>query len=217
VWRGGQALGMLTSQSSLTNKGLSSEEKWKERFHFTEEEFMQIQDARFEQKPYFTVSDIIEDPFAGGIAAFGAITDNFYLPSMTGVDANRDKNSIAVNVLVINSLGRVEIWKFVFKAQQSLAQTEQLLASPKEGLSNLNGKDLEKLIGDMLNSQESSERFRIMFNNEYYPALIPTRDRMVLLHKALEGLIERGALEAKDREIVAITQRLRPDWFVNSD
>ena len=217
VWRGGQAIGMLTSQSSLTNKGLSPEERWKERFHFTEEEFMQIQDARFEQKPYFTISDIIEDPFAGGVAAFGAITDNFYLPTMTGVTADPANNEVSVNVLFINSLGMVQIWKFVFAAVRDLAHTEQLLTSPKEGITELSGKELEKAIGDMLSNAERGERFRIMFNNEYYPAIIPTRDRMVLLHKALEGLIERGALEAKDREIVAITQRLRPEWFVNSD
>ena len=67
VWRGGQALGMLTSQSSLTRKDLSPEELWNERFHYTEEELMLIQDARFEQKPYFTINDIMERPFAGGV------------------------------------------------------------------------------------------------------------------------------------------------------
>ncbi len=54
VWRGGQAIGMLTSHSSLMRKDLPPEERWKERFHFTEEEFMLIQDARFERKPYRT-------------------------------------------------------------------------------------------------------------------------------------------------------------------
>jgi hypothetical protein len=62
-----------------------------------------------------------------------------------------------------------------------------------------------------------SKRFRIFFNNEYYPALIPVRHKMVLLHKAVEGLIERGALNEKDREIVAATERLAGDWFIPSD
>jgi hypothetical protein len=39
VWRGGQAIGMLTSQSALTREDVSGEELWKSRFHFTEEEF----------------------------------------------------------------------------------------------------------------------------------------------------------------------------------
>ena len=55
VWRGGQALGALTSQSALTRQGLSPEELWKERFHYTEEEAIDIEHARFEQKPWFTV------------------------------------------------------------------------------------------------------------------------------------------------------------------
>ena len=38
VWRGGQALGMLTSHHSLTQSGKSPEELWNERFHYTEEE-----------------------------------------------------------------------------------------------------------------------------------------------------------------------------------
>jgi len=46
---------------------------------------MLIQDARFERKPYFTIYDIIDDPFAGGISAFGAISDNFFVPFMDGV------------------------------------------------------------------------------------------------------------------------------------
>ena len=55
VWRGGQAIGMLTSQSSLTRDDLTAEDLWNERFHYTEEEFMLIQDARFEQKPFFSI------------------------------------------------------------------------------------------------------------------------------------------------------------------
>jgi hypothetical protein len=40
---------------------------------------------------------------------------------------------------------------------------------------------------------------------------------MVLLHRALEGLIERGALLEKNREIVAITEKLAHEWFINSE
>lgn len=217
VWRGGQALGMLTSHSSLTRKDLSPEDLWKERFHFTEEEFMLIQDARFERKPYFTVWDIIDDPFAGGISAFGAITDNYFIPFMEGVRADAKNNRISVTVLAVNSLGVVECWQMTFDCNRSLERTAGLMISPKEELDHLSGTDLEKAIGKMLQDEQSSKRFRIFFNNEYYPALIPVRHKMVLLHKAVEGLIERGALNEKDREIVAATERLAGDWFIPSD
>jgi hypothetical protein len=217
VWRGGQALGMLTSQSALTRKDLNPEEKWKERFHFTEEEFMLIQDARFERKPYFTIWDILDDPFAGGISAFGAITDNYYLPFMNGVTANPENNQIDVNVLVVNSLGMVECWLMSFKCNRNLEHSIRLMISPKEELERLSGPELEKAIGKMLEDEDSSRRFRIFFNNEYYPALIPVQNKIVLLHNAVDSLISRGALKECDREIITVTERLAKGWFIESD
>jgi len=216
VWRGGQAIGMLTSHSSLSRKDLSPEELWRERFHFTEEEFMQIQDARFERKPYFTISDIIDDPFAGGISAFGAITDNYFIPSLKGVEADSENNRITVNVLAVNSLGLVQCWHMQFKCNQSLEKTRKLMNSPKDDLADLKGKQLESTIGSMLDNEHQRKRFRIFFNCEYYPAVIPVRDQMVLLHKAVDGLIERGALNEQDREIVRMTENMAGRWFVNS-
>jgi hypothetical protein len=217
VWRGGQAIGMLTSQSSLTRKDLSPEEKWKQRFNFTEEEFMLMQDARFERKPYFTISDILDDPFAGGISAFGAITDNYYIPFMKGVTTVPEKNLVNVDVLVVNSLGIVECWQMTFKCNQSLQHSGNLLVCPKDELEKLHGADLEKAIGKMLEGDFSNKRFRIFFNNEYYPAIIPVQNKIVLLHNAVDSLISRGALNDCDREIVSITKHLAKDWFINSD
>ncbi|HBZ00787.1 MAG TPA: hypothetical protein DEO84_05630 [candidate division Zixibacteria bacterium] len=217
VWRGGQAIGMLTSQSSLSRKDLDPEKKWKQRFNFTEEEFMLIQDARFERKPYFTIWDILDDPFAGGISAFGAITDNYYLPFMTGVVANAETGKITANVLVVNSLGMVECWLMEYKCNTNVATTTKLMASPKEELEKVSDAELEKVIGKMLDDEHASKRFRIFFNNEYYPAVIPVQNKMVLLHHAVDSLIERGALNECDRKIIAATERLARGWFTSSD
>ncbi len=217
VWRGGQALGMLTSQSSLTRESLSAEEKWRERFHFTEEEFMLIQDARFERKPYFTISDIIEDPFAGGISAFGAITDNYYIPFMQGVTADSENDRISVNVLTINSLGIMECWQMAFKCERGIEYTVNMMVSPKEKFYELSDDKLEQAIGEMLVDTKLRKRFRIFFNNEYYPALIPVGDKMVVLHKAMQTLIERDALKERNLKIIEITERLAPEWFMDSN
>jgi hypothetical protein len=40
---------------------------------------------------------------------------------------------------------------------------------------------------------------------------------MVLLHQAVDSLIERGALNECDRKIITITERLARDWFTSSD
>ncbi len=214
VWRGGQAIGMMTSQSTLTRSDMTPEKKWNERFHFSEDEFMMIQDARFEQKPYFSIHDILENPFMGGISAFGSITDNAYLPFLKGVQANREDNTVTVWTLVINSLGQMEAWEMHFKANESLEKSISLLASPKEQLIDLDDKAMEQRIGSMLNDPVMRRRFRLFFNNEYYPALIPVSDRLVLLHRALDSLIARGALSEVDRRIVGTAGRLAPEWFV---
>lgn len=217
VWRGGQAIGMLTSQTALTRTDLDYGEKWRQRFHFTEEEFMTMQDARFEQKPYFTIQDIMEDPFAGGISAFGAITDNYYLPYLEAVSHNEENSTVMVNTLVINSLGIMEVWRFVFECNQGVQHCRNMMVSPKDALINLSGKELVKAIGAYMDDDRMRMRYRICFNNEYYPALIPVRDRLVLLHNAVETLIDRGALNDKDREIIKVTQKVASHWFVNND
>jgi len=217
VWRGGQAIGMLTSHSALTRKDLNPEERWKERFHFTEDEFMDIQDARFERKPYFTIADIIDDPFAGGISVFGAITDNLYIPYMEGVTFDAEDNRIHSNVFVVNSLGIVQVWRFTIKCLSSIDKTVKMMISPKETLFDLEGENLKRAIGEMLDNPRMRERYRIFFNNEYYPALIPVGNRMVLLHRAVEGLIKRGALRKSNLDIVRFTEELAPHWFINSD
>lgn len=215
VWRGGQAIGMLTSQSSLTRKDLTPEQLWSERFHFTEEEFMQIQDARFERKPYFTINDIIEDPFAGGISAFGAISDNYFVPNMEGVRVKSEENRIECSVYTINSLGMTQLWKFTFAAEKDIKETLRLMTSPKQSLEALEGSDLEKKIASFIDDEHLASQYRIFFNNEYYPALIPVRNQMVLLHQVIDGLIERGALNEHDKKIIEITERIMPEWFTH--
>lgn len=217
VWRGGQALGMLTSQTSLTNGSFTPERLWSDRFHYTEEEYMLIQDARFEQKPYFTIADILEDPFKGGISAFGAITDNYFLPFMHGVGIDTTDNLVSVNVLTINSLGLMDCWQMRFHCDQGVQYTAESMKSPKEPLNDLAGDEMERVIGGMLADERIRKRYRLMFINEYYPAIIPIRDRMVLLINVIETLIGRGALKEKDRRIVRATRRLAPEWFVSYD
>lgn len=217
IWRGGQAIGMLTSQSSLTKEDATPEQLWKERFHYTEDEFIQIQDGRFEHKPYFTIKDIVEDPFAGGIAAFGAISDNYFYSDMKGVSCDRKKKQVTVHVFTVNSLGIMELWSMTFKCLDGVAATIKKMLSPKEALERLSGAKLLGKIESMLADEDTRRRFRIFYSNEYYPALIPVRDRMVLLHTTIDALIERNALGEIDREISSIVERAAPEWFTSSD
>ena len=148
-----------------------------------------------------------------GLSAFGAITDNYFVPEMTGVTADKNNGKLYCTVFTVNSLGLIQLWKFTFNCDKGYDSTIKALKSPKEQLANLSGKDLEKAIGAMLDNLPLRKRFRIFFNNEYYPALIPVRDQMVMLHQVIEALLKRGVLNEQDKQIIEITERLCPDWF----
>ena len=216
VWRGGQSLGMITSQSSLTRKDLSPEELWNERFHYTEEELMLLQDARFEQKPFFTLNDIMERPFAGGVSAFTAISDNYFLPQLEGVKIDRDKGLITTNTLMINSLGNVEHWQLIFRCIEGLEVTAKKMSSPKAELHELDRDKIERHIKGMADNEVGRLRLKQFFVNEYYPAIIHTGNKVVVLGKTIEALIAREALSEHDREIVKAAVHAIPDWFTSA-
>jgi len=215
VWRGGQSLGMLTSQSSLTRKDLSPEELWNERFHYTEEELILLQDARFEQKPFFTVNDIMERPFAGGVSGFGAISDNYFLPQLEGVKIDREKGLITTNTLMINSLGNVEHWQFIFKCVEGIEATAKKMESPKSKLRGLEKAAIEKQVRAMADDHVKRFRLKQFFINEYYPAIVHTDGKMVVLENTVEALITRGALNEYDRDIVRAVVNAVPEWFAS--
>jgi hypothetical protein len=207
---------MLTSQSSLTRKDLSPQELWNERFHYTEEELILLQDARFEQKPFFTVYDLMERPFAGGISAFAAISDNYFLPQLEGIRIDRDRNLVATNTLMINSLGNMEHWQLIFKGVEGLEASAKKLCSPKLELRGLDKSQTENEVKAMADDQTRRARLKQFFVNEYYPAIVHTDGKMVVLEKTVEGLIERGALSEHDRDIVSAVVKAVPEWFASA-
>jgi hypothetical protein len=215
VWRGGQSLGMLTSQSSLTRKDLSPQELWDERFHYTEEELILLQDARFEQKPFFTVYDLMDRPFAGGVSAFCAISDNYFFPPLEGVKIDRKKNLISTNTLMVNSLGNIEHWQLIFKAVDGIKDAAKKMQSPKARLRGRDKSEIDKQVKAMADDPIMRFRLKQFFVNEYYPAIIHTDGKMVVLEKTVEALIARGALSEHDREIVRAVVEYAPEWFAS--
>jgi len=215
VWRGGQSLGMLTSQSSLTRKDLSPQELWDERFHYTEEELILLQDARFEQKPFFTVYDLMDRPFAGGVSAFSAISDNYFFPPLEGAKIDRKKNLISTNTLMVNSLGNIEHWQLIFKAVDGVKDAAKKMQSPKARLRGRDKSEIEKQVKAMAHDPTMRFRLKQFFVNEYYPAIIHTDGKMVVLEKTVEALISREALSDYDREIVRAVVEYVPEWFAS--
>ena len=216
VWRGGKSLGIFNSQSSLTRKDLSPEELWNERFHYTEEELIVLQDARFEQKPFFTIDDIMERPFGGGVSAFCAISDNYFLPQLEGVKINREQGLITTNTIMINSLGNIEHWQLTFKCIEGFGVTAKRMGTPKTELRGLEKAQIEEEVKAMADDEVKRLRLKQFIVNEYYPAIIHTAGKMVVLEKTVEALIARGALSEHDRDIVRAMVKALPEWFTSA-
>jgi len=216
VWRGGQSLGMITSQSSLTRKDLPPEELRNERFHYTEEELILLQDARFEQKPFFTLNDLMERPYAGGVSAFCAISDNYFLPQLEGVTLDRERGLITTHTLMINSLGNIEHWQLLFRCVKGLEATAKRMTSPKTELRDPDKAKIEAQIKSMADDEVKRLRLKQFFVNEYYPAIIHAGGKMVVLENTIEALIAREALSAYDRDIVRSVVEALPDWFTSA-
>lgn len=215
VWRGGQSLGMLTSQSSLTRKDLSPQKLWDERFHYTEEELILLQDARFEQKPFFTVYDLMDRPFAGGVSAFCAISDNYFFPPLEGVKIDHEKGLIFTNTMMVNSLGNIEHWQLIFRCVEGLEVAAEKMKTPKSRLRGLDKSEIDKQVKAMLDDPVSRFRLKQFFVNEYYPAIIHTDGKMVVLGKTVDTIIARGAFSEYDREIVRAVVEYAPEWFAS--
>ena len=92
---------------------------------------MLIQDARFEQKPYFTIADILERPFAGGVSAFSAISDSFYLPQLEGVKVDKDKGTDHHQYFGDQLARSNRALGLIFKCKDGLEATAKKMASPK--------------------------------------------------------------------------------------
>jgi hypothetical protein len=155
----------------------------------------------------------MERPYAGGVSAFCAISDNYFLPPLEGVKIDPNKNLISTNTLMVNSLGNIEHWRLTFKCVEGLETTAKKMESPKSKLRGLDKDDIYKAIKSMVDEPVNRFRLKQFFVNEYYPAIIHTDGKMVVLEKSVEGLINRGALSEYDREIVRAVVKGVPEWF----
>jgi hypothetical protein len=114
---------------------------------------------------------------------------------------------------MVNSLGNIEHWQLTFKCIEGMEATGKKMQSPKSELRGLDEADIDKRIKAMVDDQLKRFRLKQFFVNEYYPAIIHTDGKMVVLENTVEGLIARGALSEYDRTIVKAVVKDVPEWF----
>jgi hypothetical protein len=128
---------------------------------------------------------------------------------------DRERGLITTNTIMVNSLGNIEHWQLTFKCIEGIETTDKKMQSPKSALSGLDEADIHKQIKAMADDQLKRFRLKQFFVNEYYPAIIHTDGKMVVLENTVEALIARGALSEYDRAIVKAVVTDVPEWFAN--
>ena len=58
-------------------------------------------------------------------------------------------------------------------------------------------------------------KFKQFFINEYYPAIIHTNGKMIVLDHSIDQMIERDVLQTHDRWIIDGIQKAIPEWFTH--
>ncbi len=132
---------------------------------------------------------------------------------MEGVKIDQEQGLITTNTIMVNSLGNIEHWRLTFKCVDGIESTASKIMAPKAKLRGLEKEEIHKQIKAMVDDPVKRFRLKQFFVNEYYPAIIHTDGKMVVLDKAIEGLIHREALSEYDREIVRAVVKYLPEWF----
>jgi hypothetical protein len=90
------------------------------------------------------------------------------------------------------------------------------MVSPKKQLRGLTGEQIGDQIKAMADDEVKRFRLKQFMINEYYPAIIHTAGRMVLLEKTIEALIDRQVYSEHDRDIVRAVVEAVPEWFTHA-
>ncbi len=201
MWLGGEAFGQLVSDTMKKNG-------WDRRFEYTPEEIEAIKAAGLETQRIYPVSELVPGvKESDGVAAFGAIWDNWHLPYHDGV---RLGNGFAeVEVLKIGASGAVLLRRFVFTFEQANAETAELFRPILIRLAGVDPRDLRGEIRNILKNDTLSRALRDEFGTAYHDVFTLTPEgRMVINQDA----VDRNLAE-QDKVLVKELQDLAPDWF----
>lgn len=132
---------------------------------------------------------------------------------MEGVKTDRAQGLITTNTLMINSLSNIEHWRLTFKCAEGFEVTANKMRSPKAELRVLHKAKIEEVVKAMAGDDVKRFRLKQFFVNDYYPAIIHTAGKMIVLEKTIESLIARDALSELDRDIVKAVAKAVPEWF----
>jgi hypothetical protein len=214
LWRGGSVLLQFASK-----KGLQSN-NWEDRYKFDPKEISSIRQFGFDPGAQYKLQDFYKDPFADGIAVFGANTDVYwmdpYTPANKGlIGVKFGLESVSAHAMEISSNGLAEILHFVFEYAESRKATEALLTPFVTTLLNLKGSsEVDSHVDTMLT--DNPDRLKREICQEYYLAIDFADGKIRIDEPTYTSLREEGKsqrfFEADDAILAAVKSK-RPDWF----
>jgi len=214
VWRGGSTLLQFASKKALKSNN------WEDRLNFDPKETSSIRKFGFEPGSQYQLTDFFDDPFADGIAVYGANTDVLwmdpYAPANKGlIGVKFGLDGVTAHAVEISSNGLAEILHFVFDYAENRKSTESLLTPFVTVLLNLkDAKEVESHIDQMLAS--NSERLRREICQEYYLATDFVDGKIRVDEPTYASLREEGKSQrffAADDAILNSVKSKKPEWF----
>ena len=214
LWRGGSVLLQFASK-----KGLKSN-SWEDRQNFAPKEIASIRKFGFDPGSQYQLTDFFDDPFADGIAVYGANTDVFwmdpYAPANKGlIGVKFGLDAVSAHALEISSNGLAEILHFIFDYADNRKNTEALLTPFVTTLLNLKGpSEVDSHVDEMLAS--NAERLRREICQEYYLAIDFVNGKIRIDEPTYASLREEGKSQRffdPDDAILSSIKSKRPGWF----
>lgn len=215
IWRGGSAVLQFASKSGLKSK------RWEDRNKFIEKEVQSIKGFGLDHRQKINLENLFDDPFADGVAAYGAITDvdwmDPYAPANTGlIGVKFGLEGVSAHALSISSTGLAEILHFIFEYTQDRQTTENLLTPYLTNLLALNSRsEVEDFVDKQFS--ENPNRLKTEFAQEYYTVLNFRDGRMELDHSIYQAIRNDNTIKrfgVVDDMIIDVIKKKMPDWFI---
>jgi hypothetical protein len=170
-----------------------------------------IRAAGFDPFGTIRTTDIYQQPFADGVAVFGGISDNLWIPTLTGAQARSSR--VTICALSIANDGTARVREFVLSYDNE-AELRARLKPMIYDLQMLNSPSAVNVaVERLMRDSSSSASFFRQFIQEYYLVLIEERGGFRIDGAAFEAQVRAGRYSEADRAIIEAVRNKTP-WIV---
>lgn len=205
LWLGGSVNVAPASHANFKN--------WATRREFSAEERALLAAAGIEPDKTLPLEKLFTEPHADGLALFGGITPNLWVPSLGGVEFGA--TGVRADVWRITSTGLSTVDHYYFDYTNGEQATHVGLAPLISQLrETVDARDLRDRVSFAL--EVDARATRIQFEQDFYQALTFRDDGLLEVNEeAVTSLRGTGRFDERDMAILN-EFRSRTDWFVRA-